>query len=168
MQLSPVQQPAPPDRRRAERISELTRAHVFTSWSAQAQLDPLPIAGGSGARFWDHEGRSYLDFTSQLVNVNIGYQHPRLVAAIQQAAAELVTVAPSFAHESRAEAAALIAGLAPAGMDKVFITNGGSEAVENALRMARVHTGRHKVLASYRSYHGATAGALSLTGEPRR
>jgi taurine--2-oxoglutarate transaminase len=156
------------DPARAARISELTRSHVFTSWSAQAAIDPLPIAGALGSRFWDHEGNPYLDFSSQLVNVNIGYQHPRLVAAIQRAAADLVTVAPSFAHESRAEAARLVTELAPAGMSKVFFTNGGAEAVENALRMARLHTGRHKILASYRSYHGATAGAISLTGESRR
>ncbi|WP_151526410.1 aminotransferase class III-fold pyridoxal phosphate-dependent enzyme [Serinicoccus kebangsaanensis] len=156
------------DTERDARIRALSRAHVMTSWSAQASIDPLPLAGGEGAYFWDHEGRRFLDFTSQLVNVNIGYQHPRLSAAIAEAAGGLTTVAPSFAAESRAEAAALIAGLAPEGLSKVFFTGGGAEAVENALRMARVHTGRHKILAAYRSYHGATAGAITLTGEPRR
>ncbi len=157
-----------PDQTREARIRELSRAHVLTSWSAQAAIDPLPLAGGEGAYFWDHQGRRFLDFTSQLVNVNIGYQHPRLSAAIAEAAGGLTTVAPSFAQESRARAAAAIAGVAPEGLSKVFFTNGGAEANENALRMARAHTGRHKILAAYRSYHGATAGAITLTGEPRR
>ncbi len=150
------------------RIRELSRAHVFSSWSAQKEIDPLPIAGGEGAWFWDHQGRRFLDLTSQLVNVNLGYQHPRLTAAIQEAAGRITTVAPSFYEESRAEAAAAVAGLAPEGLEKVFFTNGGAEANENAVRMARLHTGRHKVLAAYRSYHGATAAAIALTGEPRR
>jgi taurine--2-oxoglutarate transaminase len=150
------------------RIRELTRKHVFTSWSAQRAIDPLPVAGGEGAWFWDHSGRRYLDFSSQLVNVNLGYQHPGMTAALQEAVARITTVAPSFAVESRAEAAQAIAELAPAGLEKVFFTNGGAEAIENAVRMARHHTGRHKVLAAYRSYHGATAGAVALTGESRR
>ncbi|OZM77449.1 aspartate aminotransferase family protein [Pseudonocardia sp. MH-G8] len=142
--------------------------HVFHSWSAQARIDPLPIARAEGSYFWDDQGRRYLDFSSQLVNVNIGYQHPRLVAAIAEQAARLCTVAPGFANDTRSEAARLIAEVAPGDLDKVFFTNGGAEANENALRMARVHTGRHKVLAAYRSYHGATAGAIAVTGEPRR
>ncbi|WP_134774327.1 aspartate aminotransferase family protein [Ornithinimicrobium flavum] len=153
---------------REAHIRELTRRHVLTSWSAQGAVDPLPLAGGEGAYFWDHQGRRFLDLTSQLVNVNIGYQHPRLSAAVQEAAGRLTTVAPSFAEESRAEAARLVSDLAPEGMHKVFFTNGGAEANENALRAARAHTGRHKVLAAYRSYHGATAGAITLTGEARR
>ncbi|MGO0577391.1 aspartate aminotransferase family protein [Ornithinimicrobium panacihumi] len=157
-----------PDPAREDRIRSLSRAHVFTSWSAQKAVDPLPLAGGEGARFWDHAGRTYLDFTSQLVNVNLGYQHPGLTAAIQEAAGRITTVAPSFSVESRAEAAAEIVALAPEGLSKVFFTNAGAEANENAVRLARLHTGRQKVLAAYRSYHGATAGAVSLTGEPRR
>ena len=144
------------------------RAHVFHSWSAQALINPVPIAGASGSHFWDYEGNRYLDFSSQLVNVNIGYQHPRLVAAIQEAAARQCTIAPSFADESRSEAARLITGLAPEGLDRVFFTNGGAEATENAMRMARLHTGRHKVLTAYRSYHGATNGSITATGDPRR
>lgn len=158
----------PADPAREARIRELSRAHVMTSWSAQKAIDPLPLAGGEGAYFWDYQGRRFLDFTSQLVNANIGYQHPRLSAAIAEAAGRLTTVAPSFAEESRAEAAAMIAELAPDGLSKVFFTNGGAEANENALRMACAHTGRHKILAAYRSYHGATAGSITLTGEPRR
>jgi taurine--2-oxoglutarate transaminase len=144
------------------------RAHVFHSWSAQGLVDPLPIAGALGSYFWDYSGRRYLDFSSQLVNVNIGHQHPRLVAAIQEQAAALCTVAPSFANDKRGEAARLIAELAPGDLNRVFFTNGGAEANENAIRMARIHTGRHKVLTMYRSYHGSTAAAITATGDPRR
>ena len=156
------------DPERGARIAADDRTHVFHSWSAQAQISPLPIAGASGSYFWDFEGNRYLDFTSQLVNVNIGYQHPKLVAAIQEAAARQCTIAPSWADESRSEAARLIAGLAPGDLNQVFFTNGGAEATENAMRMARLHTGRQKVLTAYRSYHGATAGAITATGDPRR
>jgi taurine--2-oxoglutarate transaminase len=151
-----------------EQVRRDDRAHVFHSWSAQALIDPLPIASAEGAWFTDYSGKRYLDFSSQLVNVNIGYQHPRLVAAIQEQAAKLCTVAPGFANDARGEAARLIAELAPAALNKVFFTNGGAEANENAVRMARLHTGRHKVMAAYRSYHGATAGSIALTGDPRR
>jgi taurine--2-oxoglutarate transaminase len=149
-------------------VRKLDRAHVFHSWSAQALIDPLPIAGALGCYFWDYEGKRYLDFASQLVNVNIGYQHPKLVEAIQAQAAALCTIAPSFANDARSEAARLITEVAPGDLNQVFFTNGGAEANENAIRMARLHTGRHKVLAAYRSYHGATAGAIALTGDPRR
>ena len=149
-------------------VRKLDRRHVFHSWSAQAAIDPMPIAGGLGSYFWDFDGKRYLDFASQLVNVNIGYQHPKLVEAIQQQAATMVSIAPSFADAARSEAARLIAELAPGDLNQVFFTNGGAEATENAIRMARLHTGRHKVLAAYRSYHGATAGAIALTGDPRR
>ncbi|HEY2165646.1 MAG TPA: aspartate aminotransferase family protein [Jatrophihabitantaceae bacterium] len=152
----------------AESVRALDREHVFHSWSAQGLIDPLPIASASGSRFTDFEGNTYLDFASQLVNVNIGYQHPRLVAAIQEQAARLCTIQPSFANDARSEAARLITELAPGELNQVFFTNGGAEATENALRMARLHTGRHKVFAAYRSYHGATAGAITMTGDPRR
>jgi len=151
-----------------QQVRAADRAHVFHSWSAQALIDPLPIASAEGVRFTDYTGKSYLDFSSQLVNVNIGYQHPKLVAAIQEYAGRMCTIAPSFANDARSEAARLIAELAPGDLNVVFFTNGGAEATENAIRMARLHTGRHKVLAAYRSYHGATAGAIALTGDPRR
>ncbi len=144
------------------------RAHVFHSWSAQKLLDPVVIAGAEGSWFWDEEGRRYLDFSSQLVNMNIGHQHPKLVAAIKEQADKLCTVAPIFANNARSEAARLIAELAPGDLDMVFFTNGGAEATENAVRLARLHTGRNKVLTTYRSYHGATNGAITLTGDPRR
>ena len=152
----------------AESVRADDRAHVFHSWSAQGAITPMPIEGALGSYFWDYSGKRYLDFSSQLVNVNIGHQHPRLVAAIQEQAARLCTVAPSFANDKRGEAARLIAELAPGDLNRVFFTNGGAEANENAIRMARIHTGRHKVLSTYRSYHGSTAAAIAATGDPRR
>ncbi len=149
-------------------VKAADRAHVFHSWSAQALIDPLAVAGAEGSYFWDYDGNRYLDFSSQLVNTNIGHQHPKVVAAIQAKAAQLCTIAPGFAEESRSEAARLIAERTPGDLDKIFFTNGGAEANENAIRMARLHTGRHKVLSTYRSYHGATANAITLTGDPRR
>ena len=150
------------------RAYDLDRAHVFHSWSAQAALDPLVVAGGLGSRVWDGDGERYLDFSSQLVNVNIGHQHPKVVAAIRAQAEVLCTVSPAHANDQRGEAARLVADRAPAGLERVFFTNGGAEAIENAVRMARLHTGRNKVLSRYRSYHGGTAQAITLTGDPRR
>lgn len=151
-----------------QRVTDDDAAHVFHSWSAQSLISPLPVASAEGVRFTDYSGKTYLDFSSGLVHANLGYQHPRMVEAIQQAAAQMCTLAPGFAVESRSTAARMIAEKAPDGMDMVFFTNGGAEATENAIRMARLHTGRHKVLAAYRSYHGATAGAITMTGDPRR
>ncbi len=144
------------------------RAHVFHSWSAQGTLNPTEITGGEGSYFWDSNGKKYLDFSSQRVNLNIGHQHPKLVAAIQEQAGKLCTVAPPFVNASRSEAARLITELAPGDLNLVFFTNGGAEAAEYATRMAKLHTGRHKVLTTYRSYHGSTAGAIASTGDPRR
>ncbi|TXS66564.1 aspartate aminotransferase family protein [Streptomyces sp. me109] len=149
-------------------VKAADRAHVFHSWSAQELIDPLAVAGAEGSYFWDYEGKRYLDFTSGLVFTNIGYQHPKVVAAIQEQAATLTTFAPAFAVEARSEAARLIAERTPGDLDKIFFTNGGAEAVENATRMARLHTGRPKILSAYRSYHGATSTAINLTGDPRR
>jgi taurine--2-oxoglutarate transaminase len=151
-----------------ETVRRLDRAHVFHSWSAQGQIEPMPIARAKGSHFWDYDGKKYLDFSSQLVNINIGYQHPKVIAAIKDQAERLVTIAPSFANDARSEAARLIAEVAPGDLNAVFFTNGGAEANENAVRMARLHTGRQKVLSAYRSYHGATAGSITLTGDPRR
>ncbi|HAN23688.1 MAG: aspartate aminotransferase family protein [Microbacterium sp.] len=148
--------------------SELDRAHVFHSWSAQGSLAPLVIAGGAGTRVWDHSGRTYLDFSSQLVNVNIGHQHPAVVAGIVAQAELLTTIAPSTANFTRGQAAERIAGLAPDGFEKVFFTNGGADANENAIRMARLVTGRDKVISRYRSYHGNTGAAIVATGDWRR
>jgi taurine---2-oxoglutarate transaminase len=144
------------------------RAHVFHSWSAQGALNPVVITAAQGSHFWTDDGKKYLDFSSQLVNVNIGHQHPKLVAAIQEQAGKLCTIAPFHANEARSEAARLITDLAPGDLDMVFFTNGGAEATDNAIRMARLHTGRQKVMATYRSYHGASGGSIVVTGDPRR
>ncbi|MBO9523729.1 MAG: aspartate aminotransferase family protein [Nocardioidaceae bacterium] len=149
-------------------VRKLDRTHVFHSWSAQATLNPVPIQSAQGSRFTDYDGNTYLDFSSQLVNANIGYGHPAVVKAIQEQAARLATVAPSFANDARSEAARLIAEIAPGDLNWVFFTNGGAEANENAIRMARLHTGRSKVMTTYRSYHGSTSGAIMMTGDPRR
>ena len=144
------------------------KANVFHSWSAQKSLNPMAIAGGSGSTVWDHEGNTYLDFSSQLVNTNIGHQHPKVIAAIAQQATSLATVAPGAANHVRAKAAAKILSHAPSNMEKVFFTNGGADANENAIRMARLHTGREKVISRYRSYHGNTGAAIAATGDWRR
>jgi len=150
------------------RTYDLDRAHVFHSWSAQAEITPMVVAGALGSEVWDEDGTRYLDFSSQLVFTNIGHQHPKVVAAIQEQAALLCTIAPPVANAARSEAAHLIASHAPDGMNKVFFTNGGADANEHAIRMARLHTGRHKVLSTYRSYHGGTQLAVNVTGDPRR
>jgi taurine---2-oxoglutarate transaminase len=157
-----------PDPARGAEVFALDRAHVFHSWSAQGALSPLPVAAAEGSYFWDYDGNKYLDFSSQLVNTNIGHQHPRVTAAIAEQTAKLTTLAPQHASEARGQAAARLAGLAPDGMQKVFFTNGGADANENAIRMARLHTGRTKVLSFYRSYHGNTGTAITSTGDPRR
>ena len=157
-----------PDRAAVQRTYDLDRAHVFHSWSAQAALKPMVITSAQGSYVVDGDGHRLLDFSSQLVNTNIGHQHPKVVAAIRAQADRLCTIAPQYANDQRSEAARLITELTPDGLDKVFFTNAGAEAVENAVRMARLHTGRIKVLSTYRSYHGGTATAVNLTGDPRR
>jgi len=151
-----------------KRVHDLDRAHVFHSWSAQGALNPFDIAGAEGCYVWDWDGKRYLDLSSQLVNVNIGHQHPKVIAAIQEQASTLATVAPQHSNKARGEAAQRISELAPEGMNKVFFTNGGADAIENAIRMARIHTSRHKALSFYRSYHGNTGAAINATGDPRR
>ncbi len=157
-----------PDPERGAAAFAADRAHVFHSWSAQKGLNPIVIAGAQGCYVWDYDGKRYLDFSSQLVNTNIGHQHPKVTAAIAGQAARLATIAPQHANEARGQAAERIVGLAPDGMSKVFFTNGGADANENAIRMARLHTGRDKVLSFYRSYHGNTGAAIASTGDPRR
>jgi len=157
-----------PDPARQAEVFADDRAYVFHSWSAQKPLKPMVIAGAEGCYVWDYEGNRLLDFSSQLVNTNIGHQHPKVVAAIQEQAATLATVAPQHANEARNQAAKRIVGLAGPNMAKVFFTNGGADAVENAIRMARLHTNKHKVLSFYRSYHGNTGASIAATGDPRR
>ncbi len=151
-----------------QRTYDLDRAHVFHSWSAQGALAPFVVAGASGSEVWDYDGTRYLDFSSQLVNMNIGHTHPKVVAAIQRQAAELPMVAPAHANLARGEAAARILAKAGPEFGKVFFTNGGADANENAIRMARLTTGRDKVLSTYRSYHGNTGAAVVATGDWRR
>ena len=150
------------------RVHTTDRDHVFYPWTAQALVEPMAIAGAEGSYVWDDDGKRYLDFSSQLVFTNVGHQHPKVVAAIKAQADRLCTVGPQHANDMRSEAARLICELAPDGMNKVLFTNAGSEAVEHATRMARLHTGRIKLMATYRSYHGSTTTAINLTGEPRR
>src|SRR5919206_3602123 len=149
-------------------VVEDAKRYVLHSWSVQDALDPIPVAGGEGCWFWDYEGKRYLDFASQLVNLNLGHQHPRLIAAIKEQADRLCTIGPPMANDKRSELARLIAEVMPGDLERTFFTNGGAEANENAVKVARWFTGRPKVVARYRSYHGATAGALSLTGDSRR
>ncbi|MCM0616416.1 aspartate aminotransferase family protein [Paenarthrobacter sp. TYUT067] len=166
--MTAILEPQQTDREAAQRAYDLDRQHVFHSWSAQDTLDPMVITAAEGSHVWDGEGNKYLDFSSQLVNTNIGHQHPAVVAAIAAQAAKLCTIAPSYVNDARSEAARLIAERTPGELDRIFFTNGGADANEHAVRMARLHTGRHKVLSAYRSYHGGTHLAVNITGDPRR
>ncbi len=152
----------------SERTYQLDRDYVFHSWSAQQTLKPMVITDAAGSYVTDGEGNRLLDLSSQLVNTNIGHQHPKVVAAIKEQADLLCTIAPQHANAARGEAARLVIERAPDNMRKVFFTNGGAEALEYAVRMARLHTGRNKVLTTYRSYHGGTQLAVNMTGDPRR
>jgi taurine---2-oxoglutarate transaminase len=142
--------------------------YVLHSWSVRSAIDPIPVAGAEGRYFWDFDGKRYLDFASQLVNVSIGHQHPKVVAAIKEQAEQLCTIGPMMANEKRSELARLLADVTPGDLTMSFFTNGGAEANENAIKLARWYTGRQKIVTRYRSYHGATAGAISATGDPRR
>jgi taurine--2-oxoglutarate transaminase len=146
----------------------LTRRHTLFEWSAQSQVDPIPVARASGIHFWTPEGKRYIDFNSQLMCVNIGHGDPRVVRAIQRQAETLAYANPFMATEPRARLGATLARITPGDIDTFFFTNGGAEANENAIKIARLFTGRHKILARYRSYHGGTAGSMMLTGDPRR
>jgi taurine--2-oxoglutarate transaminase len=146
----------------------LCRRHTIYEWGPQSQANPIPVARAEGSCFWTPEGKRYLDFNSQLMCSNIGHSHPRVVRAIQEQAATLAYANPFLATEPRARLGAKLAEIAPGDIDRFFFTNGGADANEHAIRVARIVTGRHKILARYRSYHGATAGAITLTGDPRR
>ena len=149
-------------------IVDLCRKHTFFEWSAQGAVDPIPMARGKGVYFWTPEGKRYIDFNSQLMCVNIGHGDERVIRAIKAQADALPYANPFMATEPRAKLGARLAELAPGDIDVFFITNGGAEANENAMKIARAYTGRHKILARYRSYHGGTHGAMALTGDPRR
>ena len=147
---------------------DLDRSHVFHSWSAQGALKPFVMAGGLASSIWDYNGNRYLDFSSQLVNMNIGHQHPKVIDAIKAQADLLTMVAPAHANLARGQAAKRILAKAGRPFSKVFFTNGGADANENAMRMARLVTGRDKILSQYRSYHGNTGAAVVATGDWRR
>jgi taurine---2-oxoglutarate transaminase len=150
------------------RAYELDRKHVFHSWSAQEQIDPMTVVDAEGSWMWDSEGNKVLDLASQLIFTNLGHKHPKVVDAVKQQAEDLCTIAPQHANGARSEAARLITDRLADDLNHVFFTNGGADANEHAVRMARLHTGRHKVLSAYRAYHGGTHLAINLTGDPRR
>jgi taurine--2-oxoglutarate transaminase len=152
----------------AHEIVDLNKKYTFFSWSVQSQVNPIPVARADGVYFWDADGKRYLDFASQLVNTNIGHQNPRVVKAIQDQAARLTFVAPGLASAPRGLLGQKLAQISPGDLTKTFFTLGGAEANENAIKIARFYTGRNKILARYRSYHGATYGALAATGDYRR
>ena len=146
----------------------LSKQHSLYEWSAQAHVDPIPVSRSKGIYFWTPEGKRFIDFNSQLMCVNIGHGDQRVIRAIQEQAAVLAYANPFMATEPRARLGARLAAITPGDIDVFFFTNGGAEANENAIKLARMTTGRHKILARYRSYHGATAGSITLTGDPRR
>jgi taurine---2-oxoglutarate transaminase len=152
----------------SDEIVELSRRHTFTSWSIQGAIDPIVIDRAERVWLYTPEGERILDFNSQLMSVNIGHGDRRVVDAITEQATRLQFVHPAFTTEIRARLGQKLAEILPGDMDKVFFTLGGAEAIENAIKFARHVTGRHKVLARYRAYHGATMGAMTLTGDPRR
>ena len=152
----------------AKEIVDLNKEYTFYSWAHQGQVNPIPMVRAEGPYFWDADGKRYLDFASQLVNTNVGHQHPKVVKAIQDQAAKLTFASPSMATEPRGLLGKKLAEITPGDLKKTFFTLGGAEANENAIKIARFYTGRHKILARYRSYHGATLGAMALTGDYRR
>jgi taurine--2-oxoglutarate transaminase len=151
-----------------EEIIRLNRDYTFFSWAAQGAVNPIPVARAEGVYLWDADGQCYLDFSSQLMNVNIGHSHPRVVAAIKEQADQLLYAAPAFATQARGELGQKLAKIAPGDLKKTFFTLGGAEANENAIKIARMVTGRQKIVTRYRSYHGATYGSMSAGGDPRR
>jgi taurine--2-oxoglutarate transaminase len=146
----------------------LTKKHTLFEWSAQSQVNPIPVAKASGIYFWTPEGKRFIDFNSQLMSVNIGHGNAKVISAISEQAALLTYANPFMATKPRALLGAKLAAITPGDIDTFFFTNGGAEATENAVKLVRSFTGRHKILARYRSYHGATAGSMTLTGDPRR
>lgn len=147
-------------------IQDVHANHYLQSWSVQGNV-PKVIAGGKGSWFWDTDGKRYLDFQSQLVNLSLGHQHPAIVEAIKAQADKLCYIGPAMGSDVRSELAWLIKEISPGNLTATFFTTGGAAANETAVRLARHYTGRHKIVARYRSYHGSTGGALSLTGDPR-
>jgi taurine--2-oxoglutarate transaminase len=151
-----------------EEMIALSKKHTLFEWTAQSKVDPIPVARAKGIYFWTPEGKRFIDFNSQLMCVNIGHADARVIKAIREQTEVLAYANPFMATEPRARLGAKLAEITPGDIDVFFFTNGGAEANENAIRLARHATGRHKILARYRSYHGATAGSITLTGDPRR
>jgi taurine--2-oxoglutarate transaminase len=152
-----------------EEILPISKEHVFYTWSAQARVNPIVVKRAQGVHFWDVNDRRYLDFNSMTMCVNIGHGNERVIRAMQEQAAELSYAAPGMTTRVRALASKMVAEITPQqALTKILFTLGGADANENAIKLARGYTGRHKVLARYRSYHGATAGAMAATGDPRR
>jgi taurine--2-oxoglutarate transaminase len=153
---------------KAQELIDLNRRYTFFSWSVQSAAKPLAVVEAKGCYFWDADGKRYLDFSSQLMNVNTGHQHPKVVGAIKEQAEKLCYAYPGMATQPRGELGKLLAEVTPGDLTKTFFTLGGAEAVDNAIKLARLYTGRQKIVTRYRSYHGATYGAISATGDPRR
>src|ERR1700704_4797839 len=151
-----------------KQIVDDAKKYVLYSWSLKNEINPIAVERAEGRYFWDYDGNRYLDFASQLVNVSIGPSPPKVVQAIKDQAEKLATIGPPMATESRSRLGKLLAEVTPGDLTMSFFTNGGAEANENALKLARWYTGRHKIIARYRSYHGATAGGITLTGDPGR
>ncbi|MFZ2097125.1 MAG: aminotransferase class III-fold pyridoxal phosphate-dependent enzyme, partial [Anaerolineales bacterium] len=151
-----------------QEIIKLNRQYTFFSWSVQSATNPIPISRAEGVYFWDSSGKRYIDFSSQLMNLNIGHQHPKVVKAIQEQASQFCYAHPGMATEPRGLLGKKIAEITPGNLNKTFFCLSGAEANENAIKIARFYTGRHKIMARYRSYHGATHGAIALTGDYRR
>ena len=152
----------------SRQIVEKNKEYTFFSWSVQSAVNPIPMVKAQGIYFWDADGKRYLDFSSQLMNMNVGHQHPKVVRAIQEQAGTLSYAHPGVATEPRGLLGEKIAQISPGNLKKSFFCLGGAEANENAIKIARFYTGRHKIMARYRSYHGATHGAIALTGDYRR
>ena len=151
-----------------QEIVDLSKEYTFFSWSVQEQVNPIPVERAEGIYFWDTDGKRYIDFSSQLMNTNIGHQHPKVVKAIQEQAGKICFVHPGSTTDVRALLGKKLAEVTPGNLKKTFFALGGAEANENAIKIARFYTGRHKILAQYRSYHGATHGSIALTGDYRR
>src|SRR5271169_1387976 len=169
MMTTTVANPSPTHKKMTgKEIVDLSRKHTLYEWSAQSKVDPIPVARAKGIYFYTPEGKRFIDFNSQLMSVNIGHGDERVIRAISEQAATLCYANPFMAHEPRARLGAKLAQITPGDIDTFFFTNGGAEATENAIKIARLFTGRHKIMARYRSYHGATSGSITLTGDPRR
>jgi taurine--2-oxoglutarate transaminase len=152
----------------SSKIAENEKKYVIHGWMAQKDFKPFIVTGGKGAVIWDETGKKYLDFSSQLFNVNIGHQHPKVVAAIKEQADKLCYVGPGTANDTRGELCRMLAEIAPGDLVKTFLSSGGGTANENAIKIARLYTGKSKIISRWRSFHGATYGAISITGDPRR